>query len=145
MHRALRPNGRRSEFWHYLAICVCALAFNWRWRLLFGVLVGLLLYVAQATGWGERWPKNRVVAWLGRISYSLFLVHFPVLVLVSTACLRLGWTSPPAALGGLIAAIALSIAGASAFHRWIEKPAGRLARRLSAQRPTPLLAVAAAA
>lgn len=145
VHRSLQPGGRRSEFWHYLAICVCALAFSWRWRLLIGVLVGVLLYVAQGTGWGQRWPKSRVVAWLGQISYSLFLVHFPVLVLVSTACLRCGWTSPPAALAGLIAAIALSLASASALHRWVEKPAGRLARRLSAQRPMPPLAATAAA
>jgi len=131
VHRALQPNARQSEFWLYQLLFVGALCVNWRWRLVIAMIVGLVLYLAEKTGFGARWPKNPVVSWLGKISYSLFLVHFPVLVLVATACIRLDWTSPRAAVAGLFVAIALSLAAATAFHRWIDAPSGRLARILS--------------
>ena len=94
VHRALRPGGRHAGFWLYQLLFVAALCVAWRWRLVAAMAVGAALFFAGATGWGSRWPRSRVVAWFGKISYSLFLVHFPVLVLVSTACIRLDWTSP---------------------------------------------------
>lgn len=131
VHRALRPGGRHAGFWLYQLLFVAALCVAWRWRLVAAMAVGAALFFAGATGWGSRWPKSRVVAWFGKISYSLFLVHFPVLVLVSTACIRLDWTSPEDAVAALGAAVALSIAAAAVFHRWVEIPAGHLARMLA--------------
>ena len=135
VHRALQPNARQSEFWLYQLLFVTALCINWRWRLAITMIVGLVLYLAEKTGFGARWPKTPVVSWLGKISYSLFLVHFPVLVLVATACIRFDWTSPHAAVAGLFVAIALSLAAATAFHRWVDAPSGRLARALSFSTP----------
>ncbi len=131
VYRVSRPGARKTEFWLYQLLFVLALCFAWRWRLVVAMGVGMVLYLAETTGWGCRWPKSRVVAWLGKISYSLFLVHFPVLVLVATACLRYDWTSPGEAVAALAAAVVLSIAAAAAFHRWVEVPAGHLARMLA--------------
>lgn len=143
-HRALQADGRQSEFWLYQILFVVALCFDWRWRLVTAMLVGASLFLAEKTGWGRRWPKGRAVAWLGKISYSLFLVHFPVLVLVSTACIRFGWTSAEAAVVALSAAIALSVAAAAVFHRWVEVPAGHLARKLSTPRRSRATAIGGA-
>jgi peptidoglycan/LPS O-acetylase OafA/YrhL len=129
VHRAVRPGPARAEFWLYLLMVALALGVEWRPRLLSVAVVGLLLYAAEQSGLGRRWPRNRTLARLGRASYSLFLIHFPVLVLVSTAWVRLGWTAPWAAVAGLATACALSIAAALAFHRWVEIPVVKLLDR----------------
>ena len=132
VNRALQRPARASEFWLYQALFAAAMLYDWRWRLVIAMLVGLALYAAERTGWASRWPRSRVVAWLGKVSYSLFLVHFPVLVFVAALFVRLEWTTPPAAVAGLLTAIALSLAGAGLFHHLVERPAGWLARRLPA-------------
>ena len=50
---------------------------------------------------------------------------------VSTSCIRHDCTSPEDADAALGAAVALSIAAAAVFHRWVEIPAGHLARMLA--------------
>lgn len=72
---------------------------------------------------GRAWD---VVNGLGRNSYSVFLIHFPVCLLVNAAFTRFvpadaEWQ----ALGMLVAWLASLTAGA-AFHRWVEVPLGRL-------------------
>jgi peptidoglycan/LPS O-acetylase OafA/YrhL len=61
-------------------------------------------------------------------------VHFPVLVMVAGLWARLGWTSPPAAIAGLLTAFAASVATSFAFHRYIEQPAAQLSRRWGSAR-----------
>lgn len=71
------------------------------------------------------WPA---VVWLGRVSYSLYLVH----TLVQLVALHLlGRVVPPWAL--LIACVPLALGLAQLVHRWVELPAIRLGRRLAAQ------------
>lgn len=129
VHRGLRDRAGHVGFWLYSCMLVAAMVYDWRWRLVSALAVGVLLFVAEKTGIGTRWPRNRWVLQLGRVSYSLFLVHFPVLVLVAAVWARLGWTSPWAAVAGLASAFALSLAVALAFFRWVEAPAGRVAKR----------------
>jgi peptidoglycan/LPS O-acetylase OafA/YrhL len=81
----------------------------------------------------ERAPAQ----WLGKVSFSLYLIHEPILV-------TLGYLfgsdqSPWAAAAGF----ALSLAAAPLFFRWIEHPSHRLAKAVAAkttrgqQRPVP--------
>jgi len=126
--RGVRGEARKLEFWLCLLLFFGAMIFEWRWRLLSALVVGLLLYVVERRGWGARWPRVRMVSWLGRISFSLFLVHFPVLVLVGTLWARFGWASPAAGATGLLVAYGLSLLVADLFHGFVERPAGRLGR-----------------
>ncbi|MQM31591.1 MAG: GTP cyclohydrolase, partial [Candidatus Accumulibacter phosphatis] len=103
--------------------------FEWRWRLLSASVVGFLVFSSLRSGWGQHWPHSRTISWIGNASYSLFLVHFPVLVIVATVWTRMDWTTPAGAVVGLVLAFALSLLTAGLFHRWIERPAGRLGRR----------------
>lgn len=68
---------------------------------------------------------TRVARYLGKISFSLYLVHFPIIL---TIVMGLGegrqWVSVP------LAALA-SFAGAHVFERTVERPTHRLARRLA--------------
>lgn len=141
VHRARRGGVAAAEFWLFLALLMAAMAFEWRWRLGIAAAVGLLLFSGDRFGFVSSWPRHRPIAWLGQISYSLFLVHFPVLVLVGALWTRLGWNEPLNAVAGLIFAFLLSLVAAALFHRWIEAPAGRLARRFRpaapVSRPTP--------
>ena len=126
IHRSLRGRGIRWEFWLYQLVLIGAMVFEWRWRLLSASIVGLLLYSSEHMGWGLRWPRNRVILWLGERSYSLFLVHFPVLLLVATLWTQQGWTTPEAAVAGLMLAFVLSVLTAGVFNRWVERPSSRL-------------------
>lgn len=129
IHRALRNKRSEAGFWIYLIVVVIAMAVGWRWRLVNAVVVGLLLFGAEKSGLATHWPKNRLVARMGQVSYSLFLVHFPVLIMVATVWERLHWTSPPMAVAGLLTAFLASVAVSFAFYRYIEHPAAGLSRR----------------
>jgi len=104
--------------------------FEWRWRLASALVVGALLCHAEWRSWGSRWPGNRLVLKLGELSYSLFLVHFPVLVFVGALWTRLELNSPEQAVLGLGVAFVLSLGLAGLFHRWVEQPAATLGRKL---------------
>ena len=79
----------------------------------------------------KRWPKSRVIAYLGQTSYSLFLVHFSVFVVVSALWVWLDIDSPWGARAGLLAAYVASLAAADVFYRTIEAPSTRLSRKFS--------------
>jgi peptidoglycan/LPS O-acetylase OafA/YrhL len=114
---------RRSTWRFAVALLVlvgaAALALDWRSRIATALVTALLLVAAQRRG------NLALGAWppllrLGRISYSLFLIHFPVLLLVSAVVARLAPVGPWTGLLGLVAAFALSIAAAALLYRWVE-------------------------
>lgn len=137
IHHAVRQARSPLQFWLYALLLLAAMGFEWRWRLLSALLVGLLLWHAEWRGWGSRWPQHKAVLELGRISYSLFLVHFPVLVFVGALWTRLELYSPEQAALGLLLAFVCSVLLAQLFHRWIEQPAAALGRRLTQGSTTP--------
>jgi peptidoglycan/LPS O-acetylase OafA/YrhL len=59
-------------------------------------------------------------AYLGRISYSIFLVHFPFGLLVSAAFFNGFPGAPLANAAGMALAFAVSILGGAWFYRWFE-------------------------
>jgi peptidoglycan/LPS O-acetylase OafA/YrhL len=120
---------RGSEFAWFLAMMAVALMLDWRWRIAIAMLTGAGLFASAKAGLIERWPRSRIVAYLGRTSYSLFLIHFPVLIVVETVWMKLGWTLPWSAFGGLIAAYVVSLIAAEAFYVAVEMPAWRASRR----------------
>ncbi len=68
---------------------------------------------------GQNW---RIFAYLGRISYAVFLVHFPVCLVVNAAFTRFAPALPEVQAAGVFFAWLASIAGGAAFHRWVELP-----------------------
>jgi len=134
--------GRKSTasaigFGLYVALTVAALAFAWRWQLATALTVAVVLFSAGKLAWMQRWPRSRLIARLGLTSYSLFLVHFPVLVFVATIWARLGYTTVTSAVVASVAAYVASLAAAELFYRLVESPTLALATRIGRSRLAP--------
>ena len=71
---------------------------------------------------------HQIPIWLGRISYSLYLVHMPILYAVSQTFAK-SW--PP--LSVAIAVVALSLLAADLLAKTIEFPFMRLGKRLTVE------------
>jgi peptidoglycan/LPS O-acetylase OafA/YrhL len=83
------------------------------------MLLGRVL-VCSTKGWA-------LANWLGKNSYSIFLVHFPVCLIVNAGFTRFVPVDAEWQLIGTVFAWAASLAGGALFHRWIEAPLGRVA------------------
>jgi peptidoglycan/LPS O-acetylase OafA/YrhL len=78
--------------------------------------------------------RTRAAVWLGNISYSLYLIHFPVAILVTKLLSRIfsDGTSPVVATAILLAlALPVSFAISFLIYRFIEIPFIALGKRLS--------------
>jgi peptidoglycan/LPS O-acetylase OafA/YrhL len=97
------------------------------------VLLSALTIVVSAV----RWPGARsflerpVVQWLGRISFSLYLTHDPIVVATGTLLpVDLAWLTP-------LVCIPVSIAVAYIFFRLVERPAHIGAKRAASRLASP--------
>ena len=115
-------------------VTAAALVVEFRERLTIALVVALTLAISRRTGFLERWTDFRPLAFLGRISYSLFLVHFPVLLLANGLYTALGLSSAESAMAGLFLAFVASMTLATVFYRWVEAPSSSLTR---GARPAP--------
>jgi peptidoglycan/LPS O-acetylase OafA/YrhL len=88
-----------------------------------GACLGLLLPLLSSSA--RRLLESPAAQWVGIRSYSLYLVHYPVLIVVAFA---LG--GAPSTLLLAVVAVPLSLAVTDAFFRVVERPALRLARQL---------------
>lgn len=106
-----------------------ALEMEFRSRIALALTIALLLgvvYRFQTAHPGRRWPA---VQYFGRISYAVFLVHFPVCLLVNAVFTHYGDASVLMQGSGMLVAWCASIVAGGAFHRWIEIPLGRMVTR----------------
>lgn len=100
-----------------------ALAIDWRSRIATALVTALLLAIAQRRHWlsPAHWPLLAVpLQRLGRMSYSLFLIHFPVLLAMNAAVANAGPHGAWFDAAGLVATFALSVAAAALLYRWVE-------------------------
>ncbi len=113
-----------------LTVAIAALVIDFRLRIVLALGVAMLLGFGRRTGLLEQWPAFRPLAFLGQISYSVFLVHFPVLLLANTLYAQTDYDSPLSTLVCLGLSVSASIAAATLFYRWIESP--EASRRITA-------------
>lgn len=103
------------------------LAVEWRSRIATALVTALLMALAQQRHWLSpagplaRWPALAMpLQRLGRMSYSLFLIHFPVLLAMNALMANLAPHGPWVDLAGMAATFALSVAAAALLYRWVE-------------------------
>jgi peptidoglycan/LPS O-acetylase OafA/YrhL len=108
-----------SWFWSDLPSCTIA-----------GIATAAALYLVGLTGQLTSLWHGRGFQYLGRISYSLYLVHVPITFLACQIGFQLTHdTQASAALWYAVAGIA-SLVTADLFYRFIEQPSMRLAAHL---------------
>ncbi|MET7326525.1 acyltransferase [Nonomuraea sp. NPDC005650] len=78
---------------------------------------------------GRRLP--RVLTWLGLISYSLYLVHHPLLKYFVAITGDLRWAEPAYQLTMAALALTVVLAVSTLSYRYVERPMQALGRRLS--------------
>lgn len=114
--------------WGLLVIGLLALLLDFRLRIAVALTVALLLALAERCRWMKH-PQGAIWAWLGQISYAVFLIHFPVCLLVNAAFSRLAPDSPSLNLLGMGLAWVLSLTAGHAFHHGLENPLRRWGTR----------------
>jgi peptidoglycan/LPS O-acetylase OafA/YrhL len=117
----IAAGSRKGRWMILLALLVsAALAVEWRSRILVAGVTALLLAWSAGAGFAPRWASSALVARLGRISYSVFLIHYPVCLVTSAVVFRLWPTSPGANATGIVAAWLLSLGAGAILHRVAE-------------------------
>jgi peptidoglycan/LPS O-acetylase OafA/YrhL len=91
-------------------------------------VLGVAMLVFAAAFWAplKGFLTTKVILWLGKISFSLYLVHEPIIIAVRFALVEL---SPWAALA---LSVPLSFLVAILFSRLIEQPSHALAKKVGA-------------
>lgn len=107
------------------ALTVLALVLDFRERIALALAVALLLGVSQGRGWLYRWPRSRLLAWLGEISYSVFLLNFPVALVVNAVFTRFMPANVLVQTVGVLVAWAACVGCGALFYRWVEAPLRR--------------------
>ena len=103
-----------------------ALTLDFRSRIAVALSVACVLMllgrvrVQSGAGWA-------VANWFGKNSYSIFLVHFPVCLVVNAVFTRFVPAEAELQAIGTVFAWTASVAGGAAFCQWVEKPLGRVA------------------
>ena len=112
----------RPLFWlaALLAVALAALTVDFRLRIALALAIAVLLAVASLTGMLGRWPRSNVLAWLGKVSYSVFLVHFPVCIVVNAGYDYFFEEDELAAIAAILAAWGISLLAGALFHRHVE-------------------------
>lgn len=108
-----------------------ALGIEFRKSVATATLCALILSIASARGWLERWPSSTSLHWLGERSYSIFLIHYGLIIGVNAL-----WSVfiPSGLLinaVGILVAVAVSIAGGAVLYRYVESRPGALGLNLT--------------
>ena len=127
-------DGRIPRGWYWATVLVWLARLLWVWKpeVVCGLTASLAIFAAGSSGHLHDWLNFRWLQYLGKISYSLYLIHYAV----SHVVMYLGWTllggtpSPPQAVACLALALASSIAAAHVLYVCVEVPSTRWAARL---------------
>jgi peptidoglycan/LPS O-acetylase OafA/YrhL len=100
------------------------------WSLVGAGAAGIILCAIGFTSFAG-FLNHRISQYLGRISFSLYLIHVPIIATLAYALGDAQWW-----LVGIIG-IPLSLAAATVFHRYVEVPSQRLAHWVGARASRP--------
>jgi peptidoglycan/LPS O-acetylase OafA/YrhL len=103
---------------------IAALILDFRIRIVVALFTAVLLGLTFRTMRQLPSKLTQPLVFLGDISYSVFLVHYPVCLVVNAAFGQAFPADPVANALGMLLAWCLSLLAGVLFHRYIEKPAG---------------------
>ncbi|MDR2296856.1 MAG: acyltransferase [Comamonas sp.] len=115
----------RSTAWSWVmliaALVIGALVFEWRDRIFLAGATALLLIVCMRTEGLARWKGFAPLRRLGEISYSVFLIHFSICLLVNAVVNHFWHGSVTAAVVGIPFAFVLSLTAGYALYQLVER------------------------
>jgi len=112
----------RRRLWLAVIACSIALALAVSWRDSIAVAAGTACLLALGTnvGWVMTQYGRGLVSGLGRISYSVFLIHYPVCLLIGALIGRIWPENISLSVAGLLVSWLASLAAGAALHRTVE-------------------------
>jgi peptidoglycan/LPS O-acetylase OafA/YrhL len=118
---------QRSSSWLLVLAGVggASLLFDYRSRIALALVTALVLGLGRRLDFLHRFPQSRIISWLGEISYSVFLIHFPVCLVINTLVVRYAGQNPAVNLTGMALAWVLSTVAGAVFYRYVESPVRR--------------------
>lgn len=103
-----------------LLLFVLALSIDFRERLLVSLLVAALLFWGQRTSFRPGIQSRALITWLSRISYWVFLIHYPLVMVFGVLIERMWPGVPLPALLGLLVAWSLTLLMAQVLYDQFE-------------------------
>ncbi len=117
----------RSRSHHVLILSVAAITIfslyyqDFRERLSVALITALILFSSYESNWSQSKLWNNPLRKIGEMSYSIFLVHFPVSLVVSGIWAQLYPSDPWMNVLGMSVSAVLSLLLAIPFYKYIEK------------------------
>ena len=107
-------------------LTIIALVIAFRARIMIALSVTIILFLTTNMQQIKTSAWQALPRYLGKISYSLFLVHFPILLLVNAGFAGMGFKSAMAGGFAMLITWAASLLMADIFYRTVEKPAEKM-------------------
>lgn len=126
----------RRVYFVTVAVVLGHLAVQWKLENALALTAAILIYAAGRTNHFHDWLNWRWLQYLGRISYSLYLIHYPVSHLLTWLGWRICDNAPTPAQASLILFLCLpaSIAAGHLLYVAVEAPSGRCSAWLKNRR-----------
>jgi peptidoglycan/LPS O-acetylase OafA/YrhL len=118
----VRNQSHRVLILAVVAVTIFSLYYqDFRERLLLALLMAFLLFSSYESNWSKSKLWNNPLRKIGEMSYSIFLVHFPVSLVVSGVWVQLYPSDPWMNVLGMGLSALLSLLLAIPFYKYIEK------------------------
>lgn len=105
---------------------------SWRYENSIALTTALLILIAGQRNKLHQWLNWNWLQYVGRISYSLYLIHFPVCHLITNWGWRHFNDAPTSgqAIGILMTSFVTSFIAAHLLYQWVEAPSNRWSAKL---------------
>jgi peptidoglycan/LPS O-acetylase OafA/YrhL len=119
-------------FWAYVTAVAVAVVVQHRPHPAVALFAGVAIYLLarRQPSAGSRSDSLPLLGWLGKISYALFLVHYPTIWAVTSVARGIGGDAAAASWPSLVAAVTASLVAAVLLHRLVEVPTLAVVGRL---------------
>jgi len=130
----------KSIAWIAIGLFAIRVGIEYQRSVFSGLVVGTLILLADARGGLNTWLMSRLWQYLGKISYSLYLIHYPVAHLIMHFGKQLSGDDVAMIYVWMAVSLFASIAAAAVLYRAVEAPSIAMASSFSKRKPCSTVA-----